>query len=797
MKGLSLRNLLRIGYLAIALVMAAIVLTSLWQARKAEEHLRSIYEGSVKIQRQAVQLRNMVATLNRSALYATLSGSKAELSQASTHSELFFLVTQSMRENIQQYLNSPEREEALADTNEIEDAFRESVSSTVVLLGDYIETRHSDKSLLTRIRLTTQIFEDKVEELAVRNAERTDQHIARLRAEADQAILNQLALAGIVAIMIIIGFLVLQQRLSVPLAALSKFLEQAGRDPVGIETRYLVRSGDEIGGVGKAVNDLLDHLQETSVSRDQFEQKERSERSRRENLEVEAAVAEAWQDVSIPFGERARRALEACKALKGCHPEGGVWFRANEFAVTGEEWIRVGQPIWARTLPELAAGNILIDPQCNHALPEHGHYFVSLASGDEVIGHLVVDTCMNPPTDSSRQDCLHNLGQIFTFGILSERAMRRESAALREAEISNRAKTEFLSNMGHELRTPLNGILGMNQLLGTTTLDEEQAGFVQTVQESAEQLLTLINGILAFSALEAGTARIETVVFNLPAAFDEAVAAHRSMAASKHLKLSAHPGDGVPKMVAGDPHHLRQVLHNLIGNALKFSQQGEVVVRVLTSGDRIRFEVQDAGVGIPVAKLDKLFKSFSQADGSSTRRYGGVGIGLAMSKRLVELMGGEIGVESEEGQGSLFWFNLPLKAVDEDAVAHTPTSAIATAAESNQLVFDEDEMLRQLSGDREIARVLLEALVPDINASFERLSSALEAGDLSVALSEVKSLKGLAGSGGAVWVRTAADEIETHCGAGDAEAARDVLPTLAYRIQDVLPRWQKFMESPA
>jgi signal transduction histidine kinase/ActR/RegA family two-component response regulator len=266
-----------------------------------------------------------------------------------------------------------------------------------------------------------------------------------------------------------------------------------------------------------------------------------------------------------------------------------------------------------------------------------------------------------------------------------------QEAAQRQAHKLVQAKSEFLAKMSHEIRTPLNGVIATADLMAATQLNDEQHELLDTLTLSAKTLLGIINDILDFSKIEAGRMVLETLPFTPTVLVEEVVSMMAPAAHSKGLTVRTELSSSLPHSVAGDPLRLRQILLNFVGNAIKFTACGEVVIRAmrLKKGEGqsawLRFEVQDTGVGIPPEKQAGIFDAFTQADSSVTRQYGGTGLGLAICKRLVELMGGQIGVYSQPGQGSCFWFEVPLPVIQENAPEETTAQPSGSALNSHEL----------------------------------------------------------------------------------------------------------------
>jgi len=292
---------------------------------------------------------------------------------------------------------------------------------------------------------------------------------------------------------------------------------------------------------------------------------------------------------------------------------------------------------------------------------------------------------------------------VGTFGISKDITALKEAEAelaqARDAALeSARLKSEFLANTSHEIRTPMNAIVGMTGLLLGTPLNEQQREFLTTIQQSADALLGVINDILDFSKIEARKLEIEAAPFDLRETVESAVDLLAERAQSKGLHLACLVFEDVWTSVIGDPGRLRQIVTNLIGNAIKFTEQGEVTVRLSTVGETgrevtIRCEIVDTGIGIPAEAQKHLFQPFTQGDGSLSRRYGGTGLGLTISKQLTEIMGGRIGFESKLGQGSSFWFELPLRKQLEPGPAEAQRQLLAGL---NVLVVDDNETNHQI-----------------------------------------------------------------------------------------------------
>ena len=430
------------------------------------------------------------------------------------------------------------------------------------------------------------------------------------------------------------------------------------------------------------------------------------------------AISETLQQ-HLPLKQRITKVLEILFNLQAfdLQRKGGVFIKDSSqdalemFVLSGdfsEEFIRNEQHIlFGECLCGRAAVSqeLIISDDCfcdpHHErryrdMQAHGHYIVPITSAGITLGVLFLYTDPYPVRNDSRITMLQQVGEMLALALLQEQIKTTLELARDAAEQAAKIKSEFLANMSHEIRTPMNGVLGMLSIMQDTSMTKEQQDLIETAANSAESLLIIINDILDFSKLEAGKIELEQIEFDLPILVEEVCALLSARAHEKGLELNCFLPDFTLHRWQGDPNRIRQILTNLIGNAVKFTDHGEVSVKVFaqeTVDDKtlVRFEIKDTGIGLSPESQARLFQPFAQADSSTARRFGGTGLGLSISKNLIGIMQGSIGVESELGHGSCFWFSLPLYGLRNNSNVQ-----VADLSNKRALIVDDNATNRKI-----------------------------------------------------------------------------------------------------
>jgi signal transduction histidine kinase/DNA-binding NarL/FixJ family response regulator len=426
---------------------------------------------------------------------------------------------------------------------------------------------------------------------------------------------------------------------------------------------------DDVGRLGAAFNVMsravAERIEQISLARDEAGQLV----ARLEHEHARLAELLSAMEFGVLFSDTGDRVVYANRAF------------AELWGIPGE-FVNAGQPpsladLYRRMEPALT------DPAAwNREIAATGPDRASYA-GISLVDGRILTLHRRPITGPNG----NSLGQLWLFAdVTAERAAAAQLIAAKEtAEAANVAKSRFLATMSHEIRTPMNGVIGMTSLLLDGELTAQQRHYAEVIAGSADSLLAIINDILDFSKIEAGRLEIEQIDFNLRELVDDLAGLYSFRASEKSLVFARVVAEAVPEWVKGDPTRVRQVLNNFLGNALKFTATGEIVLRAdcienLGGVALIRFAVSDTGIGIPAEAQARLFDPFSQADSSTTRQFGGTGLGLAIARQLVELMGGRIGLESAEGRGSTFWASVPLRLGQQPA--RLPAAPAASGEES-------------------------------------------------------------------------------------------------------------------
>ena len=492
--------------------------------------------------------------------------------------------------------------------------------------------------------------------------------------EYKQLLVGYLLFFGLIVVAVSMGAFAMAGRLQRPIS--NPILELAWTTKMVTSSRdYSIRAGkhseDEVGVLIDGFNEMLGQIQNRDTElRHAREDLERRVDERTLELEQEVADRQRAQEALHESEGRIRLLLDStAEAIYGIDREGRCTFcNPATLRLLGHEKgdALLGRDMHSAMHHTRADGTPYLAKDCN--IFNSLHRGEGVHSDEEVFWRadgtsFPVEYWAYPIRKEGDA-----VGAVVTFLDITER--KRVQVALLEAkeaaEAGSRAKSEFLANMSHEIRTPMNGIIGMTELTLDTTLTAEQRDYLNLVKSSADSLLRVINDILDFSKIEAGKLELEKTEFGIHELLEDTLKTLALRADKKSLEMLARVSPNVPATLIGDPTRLRQLFVNLVGNAIKFTEEGNILVDTeleSIAGDAVRLHisVSDTGLGIPVEKQQVIFESFAQADGSTTRRYGGTGLGLTISRQLVELMGGHMWVESEIGKGSTFHFTCNLQ----------------------------------------------------------------------------------------------------------------------------------------
>ena len=519
-----------------------------------------------------------------------------------------------------------------------------------------------------------------------------------------------------IALIVILGSFVtaillaarLQRAISEPVLALAETVSA-----VSLRKDYSIRaiksSEDEIGSLVDGFNEMLERIHEREKAlqsaRDDLEARviERTselqnEIAERKHTDAKLEERTAFFNLLIENTPIAVVAVGIDDVVQFCNPAFESIFRYRQADVIGKSLLGL-----------ITNADILSEVASNREALWKGKVIHAVSRRVRSDGSLVDVEAFSVPLGPGG----HRTGAVMQYQDITERKLAEKAlvGAKDAAEAASRAKSEFLANMSHEIRTPMNGIIGMTELALDTELTSEQREYLGLVQASADSLLKLINDILDFSKIEAGKIEIESVEFPFQQSLDETMKSLAFRVHQKSVELTWRVGSGIPEYLKGDVGRLRQILVNLVGNAVKFTERGEIEVSVEVESESdaevlLHFQVRDTGIGIPKAKQQMIFDAFTQVDSSTTRTYGGTGLGLAITSRLVKLMGGSIWVESEPGRGSIFHFTSRFEFTGsvprtigsgnpEAMRSHPAGAALATTSEGMKILLAEDNAVNR------------------------------------------------------------------------------------------------------
>ena len=549
---------------------------------------------------------------------------------------------------------------------------------------------------------------------------------------------------------VLVGFAVLIAALSYfvvrPLRRLTRSVEEIRSDTTNLAYRVDLKSNDEVGALADAFNNLLQTLQVTTVSKstlvDAFEALKVSEQRYRELLtHANVIILRLAPDGTVSyFNEFAEHFFGYTAAeIVGRHVVGTIVPPTD--SNTGRDLAEMIATMLEQPEDLAANENENITRDGRRVIIQWSNRVILDTEGKPAgllcIGHDVTE---KRQTDRELDQHRHHLEEL-VFSRTQELAAARDAA-----EAANRAKSVFLANMSHELRTPMNAIMGMTNLVLRRATDPKQIDYLNKAIRASQHLLALNNDILDISRIEADRMTIEEHEFSIAQLVDEVLRMHDESARSKDLELRAEVAPGVPSDLCGDALRLRQILLNFVGNAIKFSTHGCIRIEVAAAGEDshsvlLRLAVHDQGIGLSQSQLAKLFKPFAQVDDSLTRKYGGSGLGLVISRRLAHLMGGEVGVASEPGKGSCFWATARLKR----SIGSQPALATANSVDIRDLLMREYAGARILvvedePSNREVAEFLLldAGMVPELAADGREAVERVRAAHFSMILMDLQ-----------------------------------------------------------